>query len=194
MSTAKELGIRRIRHNRAVRVSAAASGLVVVLGCIAATPALAAPNEPRQVHVEGHLLPVEKSPGVYRVTGGLVGSYQLRSERVINAWTYFGTQITDIEGTELISGCVDQNQNQTCDAGEPSGDLRLTFNRVASFDTSTDRLIQGLSTHQVSSRGRFSSGVLTTRDIPVGNSEEIVSTYEGDLEVIQPTADSKRAD
>jgi hypothetical protein len=194
MSTAKELGIRRMRRNRAVRVGAAASGLAVLLGCIAATPALAAPNEPRQVHVEGHFLPVEKSPGVYRVTGGLVGSYKLRSERVVNAWTYFGTQIMDIEGTELINGCVDENQNQTCDAGEPSGDLRLTFNRVASFDTSSNRLIQGLSTHQVSSRGRFSGGVLTTRDIPVGNSEEIVSTYEGDLEVIQPTADSKRAD
>jgi hypothetical protein len=194
MNTAKESGIRRVRRNHAVRVGAAASGLAVVLGCVAATPALASPNEPRQVHVEGHLLPVEESAGVYRVTGGLVGSYKLRSERVINAWTYFGTQIRDIEGTELLNGCVDQNQNQTCDAGEPSGDLRLIFARVASFDTSTDRLIEGVSTHQVSSSGRFRGGVLTTRDIPVGNSEEIVSTYEGDLEVIQPTADSKRAD
>ena len=104
---------------------------------------MGAPNEPRQVHVEGQLIPVEESPGVYRVTGGLVGTYNLRSERVINAWTYWTTQIRDIEGTESITGCVDQNQNQSCDAGEPSGELRLTFNRVASFDTATGRLIEG---------------------------------------------------
>ena len=194
MNTAKKLGIRRVRRNRLVRVGAAVSGFAVVLGCVAAAPAVALPNAPREVHVEGHLLPLEKRPGVYRVTGGLVGTYKLRSERVINAWTYFGTQVREIEGSELINGCVDQNQNEGCDAGEPSGELNLTFSRVASFDTSADRLIEGVSTHQVSSRGRLSGGVLTTRDVPVGNSDEIVSTYEGDFKVIQPTVGSKRAD
>jgi hypothetical protein len=160
--------------------------------CGAAGTALGAPNEPRQVHVEGRLLPVAGEPGAYRVTGGLVGTYKLRSERVINAWTYWTTQIRYIEGTESIIGCVDQNQNQSCDAGEPSGELRLNFNRVASFDTQTGRLIEGVSTHQVSS-GRRSGGVSTTRDIPVGHSEEIVSTYEGDIEVTGAAANSKRA-
>jgi hypothetical protein len=32
------------------------------------------------------------------------------------------------------------------------------------------------------------------RDIPVGNSEEILSTYEGDLQVKQTPVDSKQAD
>lgn len=187
MNTAKELGIGRGRRNRAVRISLAASGVAVVLACVAAAPAVAEPSEPDQLHVEGHLLPVEKSPGVYRVTGGLVGTYKPQSERVVNAWTYFGTQIREIEGSELINGCVDQNQNKTCDAGEPAGGLRLTFSRVASFDTGTDRLIQSRRTHQALSGGAFSGGVLTMRDIPVGNSDEILSTYEGDLEVIQST-------
>ncbi len=93
--------------------------------------------------MEGHILPVAKSPGVYRVTGGLVGTYKLRSERVIHAWTYWTTQIRDIEGTESITGCIDQNQNEGCEAREPSAELRLTFNRVASFDTSTGQLIEG---------------------------------------------------
>jgi hypothetical protein len=188
---AKESGTRRVRSHRALR-GAAASGLAVVLVCGAAGTALGAPNEPRQVHVEGRLLPVAGEPGVYRVTGGLVGTYNLRSERVINAWTYWTTQIRYIEGTESIIGCVDQNQNQSCDAGEPSGELRLNFNRVASFDTQTGWLIGGVSTHQVSSGGR-SGGVLTTRDIPVGHSEEIVSTYEGDIEVTEAPVNSKTA-
>ena len=55
-------------------------------------------------------------------------------------------------------------------------------------------LIDSRSTHQLISSSSFSGGVLATRDIPVGNSDEIVSTYEGDLKVIQPTVESKRAD
>jgi hypothetical protein len=192
-NVAKSSGIGWLRP-RAIRVGAAASGLAAVLVCGSMGPALAVANETRQVHVEGQLLPVAHSPGVYRVTGGLVGTYRLRSERVINAWTYWTTQIQDIEGTASINGCLDQNQDQSCDAGEPSGELRLRFNRVASFDVVTGRLIEGDSAHQVSSSGRFTGGVLTTRDIPVRNIDEIVSTYQGDLEVIQPTVDSKRAD
>jgi hypothetical protein len=192
-NTARESAIRRVRR-RAVRIGAAASGLTFILVCGSMGPALAAPNELRQVHVEGQLLPVAKSPEVYRVTGGLVGTFKVRSERVIYAWTYWDTQIRDIEGTESFNGCVDQNQNEGCDAGEPSGELRLNLRRVASFNTWTGRLIEGVSTHHVGSRGRFSGGVLTTRDIPVGGSEEIVSTYEGGLEVTEANGNSKRAD
>jgi hypothetical protein len=182
-NTAKKSGIRRSRWSRAVRVGAAASGLVVVLGCVATNPAVASPSATRLVHVEGHILPVAESPGVYRVTGGLVGIYKIRSERVIHAWTYWTTQIREIEGTESITGCVDQNQNESCDAGEPSAQLRLNFSRVASFDTWTDRLIDGGATHSVKGSGLFSGGKLTTRNIAVGNSDEILSIYEGDLQV-----------
>jgi hypothetical protein len=193
-NTAKESGTRRVRSHRALRVGAAASGLAVVLLCGAAGTALGAPNEPRQVHLEGRLLPVDGSPAVYRVTGGLVGTYKLRSERVIYVWTYWTTQVRYIEGTESITGCVDQNQNQRCDRGEPSGELRLNFNRVASFDTATGRLIESRCFHRASnSSGGFSGGLLTMRDIPVGGSDEIVATYEGDLELTEPAVDSKRA-
>jgi hypothetical protein len=139
--------------------------------------------------VEGQVLPVADSPGVYRVTGGLVGIYEIRSEQVIHAWTYWTAQIKEIEGTESITGCVDQNQDESCDPGEPSAQLRLNFSRVASFDTRTDRLIDGGATHWVKSSGPFSGGKLTTRNISVGNSDEILSVYEGDLQVDEP-ADS----
>jgi hypothetical protein len=102
---------------------------------------------------------------------------------VTQAWTYWTIQIREVEGTESISGCVDQNQNKSCDAGEPSGVLRLSFNRVASFSTGTGRLIDSRGIHRVISGGVLSGGVLRMRDIPVGNSDEIVSTYEGDLQV-----------
>jgi hypothetical protein len=185
-NAATESGIRRLRLSRTVRIGATASGLALVLGSVATAPALASPSATRQVHVEGHLLPVAKSPGVYRVTGGLVGTYKIRSERVIHAWTYWTTQIKDMEGTESITGCVDQNQNESCDAGEPSAQLRLSFSRVASFDNRTDHLIDGGATHWVKGGGPFTGGKLTTRDIPVGNSDNILSTYEGDLQVNEP--------
>jgi hypothetical protein len=189
---AKQSAVQR-KSRRAVWTGATASALTVVLASGVAGPAMAVPWEARQVHVEGQLIPVGETPGVYRMTGGLVGTYKLRSERVVYAWTYFGTQIREIEGTESIKGCLDQNQNQNCDAGEPSGDLRLKFNRVASFNTETGRLIEATSTHQVSNGAPFSGGVLTTLDIPVHNSDQIVSTYQGGLEIVRP-ADSKRAD
>jgi hypothetical protein len=71
--------------------------------------------------------------------------------------------------------------------------VRLTFSRVASFDTATGRLIESRSTHNLISNGRFSGGVLATRDIPVGNGDEIVSTYEGNLQVMEASGDSTRA-
>ena len=190
---AKQSAIQR-KSRRAVRTGAGASALAVVLASAVVSPAMAVPSEVRQVHVEGQLIPVEQSHDVYRVTGGLVGTYKLRSERVNYAWTYWGTQIRDIDGSASMRGCVDQNQNQSCDPAEPSGDLRLTFDRVASFDTGTGRLLEGVSTHQLSSGERFSGGVLTTREIPVHNGDAVVLTYEGDLEITQPTASSKRAD
>ena len=113
---------------------------------------------------------------------------------MINAWTYWTTQIRYIEGTESITGCVDQNQNQSCDRGEPSGESRLNFKRVASFDTATGRLIESRCFHRASkSSGGFSGGLLTMRDIPVGGSDEIVSTYEGDIEVTETPVNSKPA-
>ena len=190
---AKQSAIQR-KGRRAVRTGATASALAVVLASAVASPAMAVPSEVRQVHVEGQLIPMEQSRDVFRVTGGLVGTYNVRSERVSYAWTYWETQIRDIDGTASMRGCVDQNQNQSCDPAEPSGDLRFTFNRVASFDTRTGRLLEGVSTHQLNSGGRFSGGVLTTRDIPVHNGDGVVLTYEGDLEVTQPTVNSKRAD
>ena len=190
---AKQSAIQR-KGRCAVRTGATASALAVVLASAVASPAMAVPSEVRQVHVEGQLIPMEQSRDVFRVTGGLVGTYNVRSERVSYAWTYWETQIRDIDGTASMRGCVDQNQNQSCDPAEPSGDLRFTFNRVASFDTRTGRLLEGVSTHQLNSGGRFSGGVLTTRDIPVHNGDGVVLTYEGDLEVTQPTVNSKRAD
>ncbi|HET9560577.1 MAG TPA: hypothetical protein VFP01_00590, partial [Propionibacteriaceae bacterium] len=70
---AKESGTRSVSCRRAVRVGAAASGLAVVLVCGATGTAVGAPNAPGQLHVEGQLLPVDGSPGLYRVTGGLIG-------------------------------------------------------------------------------------------------------------------------
>jgi hypothetical protein len=190
----KGLRISPMRHLYALRAAAAVSGLAAILVWGAAAPAQAAPSEPRRVHVEGQLLPVEKSSGTYRISGGLVGTYKLRSEWVLGSWTYWTTEIREIKGTESINACVDQNQNQNCDAGEPAGEVRLVFNRVASFDTSTGRLIESRSTHQVISSGSFGSGGLTTRSLPVGGTDEIVSTYAGDLQVTDGQVGSRRAD
>src|SRR5215212_4396697 len=194
-ATRTDSGFRWVDSPRraALRVAAVTSGLAVALLCGSAGPALAAPAE-SQVHVEGRLLPVEGSPGICRVTGGLVGTYEVRSERVINAWTYWTTQIRSTEGTEVITGCVDQNHNEKCDPPEPSGELKLTSTRVASFDTTTGRLIESNAIHPVSSSsGPFAGGLLGMRDLPIGDSDQIHSTYQGDVQVTE-AADSKAAD
>ena len=86
---------------------------------------------------------------------------------MINAWTNRTTQIRYIEGTESITGCVDQNQNESCDAGEASGELRLKFNRVASVDASTGSADRGLGFHRASSSsGHFAGGLLRIWDLP----------------------------
>jgi hypothetical protein len=190
---AKESGTRRLKSRRIKRIGVAASGLAVVLACGATATAVGAPTEPGQLQVEGQLLPIDGSPGIYRVTGGLIGTYKLRSERVINSWTCWTVQVRYIEGTGSITGCIDQNQNAGCDSDERSGESKLKFNRTASFDTATGRLIQSRSYHRASSSGLLSGGSLATRDIPVGGSGEIVSAYEGDLAVTDGAADSKPA-
>jgi hypothetical protein len=191
-SKVKRIGESWVGRGRAVRLGAAASGLAVVLVYGAAGTALGAPSDPQQGHVKGQLLPVAGSPGVYRVSGGLIGTYRLQSERVINKWTDRTAQIRYIEGTGSIKGCVDENQNQSCDTGEPSGELRLSFNRVATFDSISGRLIEGRGIQRASSSsGRFSGGLLRIWDLQVGGSDEIVSTYDGDLDVTEGAVNSK---
>ena len=194
-TTGIQSAIRRVENRRrcALRVGAATSGLALALLCGSAGPALAAPAE-TEVHVEGRLLPVEGSDGVFRVTGGLVGTYRVMSERVTGSWTYWTTEIRSTEGTDVITGCVDRNNNEKCDPREPSGDLKLNFTRVASYDTATGRLIESSCIHPVSSAsGRFSGGLLKMRDLPIGDSDQIHSTYEGEVEVTEAAA-SKPAD
>ena len=58
---AKESGARGMRGLRVIRLGAAASGLAVVLACGVSGTASGAPSEPRQVHVEGQLIPVEEA-------------------------------------------------------------------------------------------------------------------------------------
>jgi hypothetical protein len=193
-SNVKGIGDSRVRRGRAIRLGAAASGLAIVLVCGAAGTALGAPGDPQPAHVKGQLLPVDGSPGLYRVSGGLIGIYRLRSESVINEWTDRTAQISYLEGIESIKGCVDENRNESCDAGEPSGELRLNFNRVATFDSASGRLMEGRGFHRASnSSGRFSGGLLRIWDLRAGGSDEIVSTYDGDLGVTEAAVNSKRA-
>lgn len=97
-NTAKQSAIRR-KSRRTVCTGATASALAVVLASAVATPAMAVPGEARKVHVEGQLIPVEQGHDVYRMTGGFVGTYKLRSELVSYAWTYWDTEIREIRGT-----------------------------------------------------------------------------------------------
>ena len=60
----------------------------------------------------GHVFPVAKSPGVYRVIGGLVGTYKIRSERVIQGWTYWTTQISEL-ADEALSALEEDLQRRS---------------------------------------------------------------------------------
>jgi hypothetical protein len=137
--------------------------------------------------VEGQLVRIDARPGAYRVTGDLVGTYQVVSEKVTTTWIYEPTSINVIKGTGRLSACVDRNHNKSCDRGEPSNVLRFDFERIASFNLPTGRLIESNWVRLANSgTGGFVGGLFTLRDVPVGNSDEIESTYQGDLRLKRP--------
>lgn len=169
-------GSTQVRRGAAV----AAFGMVLVVAT-AVTAAGSPESSSSVVHVEGTLSPLAE-PGVYRATGGMVGTYRALTEKVTMSWDYPNGTIRVIEGTDMITGCVDRNRNGRCDRREPKGELRFDFKRLATFDAKTDAFLESNCTHPVTrADGAFAGGLFFMRDVATGHGDEVKSTYRGDI-------------
>jgi hypothetical protein len=179
----------RTRRMTILRRGAVGAGLALAVVC-AGVPAIAAPDggPSRQsspaasVEVSGRLFAVPGSPGVFRVTGGMIGTYRVGSENVSTSWPEGSVSVSLIEGTDMITGCVDRNRNRKCDRGEPNGELQFDFKRLATFDATTGAFIESNCVHPIrNASGSYAGGLFHMRDVATGRGDEIVSTYRGEI-------------
>jgi hypothetical protein len=102
------------------------------------------------------------------MVGGLIGCWYTDT-LVIHPAQPNGTPSGAIQatGTEHFVGCLDVNDDQTCDSGDPEGTLSFTFQFSGKFDPVTGAEIHGRCQHPiVSGTGDFAgaSGVINFKD------------------------------
>jgi hypothetical protein len=138
-----------------------------------------ATTTPVSVSVSGTQAVIDKSTGTFAMHGSLVGTWYTTKfvTRYQSASQYVAT------GRELFVGCLDANENDTCDAKEPAGSLKFTFMYWASFDPTSGALLHGNCVHPIDKgTGSFkkASGVIFMEDTPTGDT--VVTTYTGTIE------------
>lgn len=172
--------------NRGTRRTAVVAGLLLAVAGSAVSPAaVAGPTaaqggggRPNPVDVRGRQIPVDAAAGTYVMEGDLVGDwlYVPRTPPLHSSDTLYVEA-----GTEIFRGCIDQNRNGRCGAGDINGELRLAFIYWASFDLDGN-LIKGQCVHPVTGgRGGFvgARGRLDMVDRPVG--DQVKTTYRGTI-------------
>ena len=147
-----------------------------------ATVSLAAAAEaPKPLVLKGKQTVVDEQKGIYKMTGSLVGDWNI---------TAFKMEYGDTDGRfvgsgkELFKGCYDTDRSGVCDAGEPSGTLRFTFVYWANYKPGTETLIKGRCIHPVAGgTGGFAKakGVIEMVDVPTPSG--VRTTYSGALTV-----------
>ena len=154
------------------------AALVAALGAaalVAAAPAAATTT----TSLSGTQTVVNEKKGIYEMHGSLVGTWYNTSfvPRYKSASPFVAT------GTEKFVGCIDSDRSAACDAGEPSGTLKLTFVYWGDYDPKTQALLRAACVHPiVGGTGSFAkaSGVLFMKDTRVGKT--IRTTYHGKLD------------
>jgi hypothetical protein len=164
-----------MRMKLIVAALAAAAAAVSVTGTSAAATT---------VPLSGTQTVFDEAKGIYQMHGSLVGTWYTTSfvPRYKSASPFVAT------GTEKFVGCIDSNRSAACDAGEPSGTLKLTFVYWGDYNPRTKALLRAACVHPiVGGSGSFAraSGVFFMKDTPVGKT--IRTTYHGKLDY-GPTA------
>jgi hypothetical protein len=134
------------------------------------------------VHVSGRQIPINQNNTVFAMRGDLRGKWSVVTDKTLH---HSPTLIIE-SGTERFRGCLDQGHDNSCQSGEPSGDLRFAFLYWASYDKQGN-LIRGQCVHPVyGGTGAFAGarGVVRMFDQPVGGG--VRTTYLGTL-VLQGT-------
>jgi hypothetical protein len=134
----------------------------LVAAVAALTLASAASAKTTTVPVSGAQTVLDEDAGTFKMTGSLIGDWQITSFKEIAT-----SPIYRAKGTEAFSGCLDLRGDGSC-AGDPSGKLRFTFRYWAQFGEN-DALIWGSCVHPITGgTGAFAgaTGVLAMVDTP----------------------------
>jgi hypothetical protein len=161
-----------------LRWAAGLAALAALSTALAGTTA-GATTTPVAVEVSGTQTVVDEAAGTAAMHGSLVGIWQTTEfvPRFASSSRFVAT------GKEVFTGCLDANQNGSCDKKDPSGTLKFTFMYWASFDPATGGLLHGNCVHPViggSGSFRKAAGVILMEDTPTGN--DVVTTYTGTIE------------
>jgi hypothetical protein len=140
------------------------SKAAMLVTTVAAALVLAAPAGAATYQVHGKQKVVDEAAGLFKVTGGLVGSWATTSfEEVATSPYYEG------KGTEEFSGCLDRRRDRSC-KGDPTGTLTFEFRYWALFGSADPAsLVWGSCWHPiVGGTGDFAgaAGVVTFVDSP----------------------------
>lgn len=159
--------------SRRLLIPALAVALSAAVG-VTCAPALAARQA---LPVSGRQTVVDADKGLYRMKGGLLGSWQQ------TGFTEIATSpIYEAKGTESFQGCVDRGRDGSC-AGDPSGRLDFSFLYWGSFGAG-DSLNWGACYHPiVGGTGDFRGaiGVLVFADTPVAGG--VLTRYAGSVTI-----------
>lgn len=142
-----------------------------------ALPAVAgaAPASGQGFTVAGKQIAVNEEEGIYKMNGGLVGSWQVTSFKEMSASPVFKAK-----GTESFEGCVDRKLDGSC-AGDPTGTLKFSFRYWGKFGKG-DKLELGTCAHPVTGgTGAFqgATGFLMMVDLPTKKAPFEITEYEG---------------
>jgi hypothetical protein len=156
---------------------------LAALTTVFAVTTAGATTTPISVSLSGTQKVIDEATGTYEMHGSLVGKWYTTKfvPRYQSASQFVAT------GRELFDGCLDSNQNDSCDAKEPAGTLKFTFMYWASFDPATGALLHGNCVHPIDKgTGSFkhAAGVIFMEDTPVG--ADVVTTYKGTLDYQAP--------
>jgi hypothetical protein len=163
------------RFRRVIWVATAVATGLVLVSAVAAAPG------DKPLTLRGTQIVVDQQTGSYRMTGSLVGSWNI---------TAFTTHYAGVDGRfvgsgkELFRGCLDSNRSGACDAGEPAGSLRFNFVYWATYKPGTEVLVRGECVHPVvGGSGAFAKakGVIHMVDVPAKSG--VRTTYSGTLAV-----------
>jgi hypothetical protein len=150
---------------------------VVLLACVAAAVAVAAPASAKTYRVSGKQIAVDVDAGTYKMRGGLIGKWSQTSFEPLKT-----APIYHARGTELFKGCLDRRRDRSC-KHDPSGTLSFNFEYWALFASpDPESLGWGSCWHPiVEGTGDFAGaqGVLTMVDTPTRDG--VTTRYIGNV-------------
>lgn len=160
----------RLKRQVLLQVAAAAALAVLAVG------ARAADGGP--ISVSGKQLVVNENQGSYKMTGTLLGSWNITKfvPRFQSAKQFVGT------GAERFVGCVDANHSGACDTGDPSGTLSLVFTYWTALKNG--KPTTGACVHPIVGGTKDfakAKGIIFMKDTPVGKT--IRTTYRGTIDL-----------